>query len=146
MIPFLEDQTNQLYALIGGIVIIWIIVMAIIILAGKRKQRRVMREAAEYVPLQITQTSHGESDASGVEEVRLFEDLLQSIILEKKPIAFEVAVPNDGTDILFFIAVPAAHADIVRNQVRRVFERAQVQEVPDNTNHCLLYTSPSPRD
>ncbi len=130
---FFSDKTHQLFALVAGFVLICIIMSVIAHFTKKKSKNKMMREATEYTLLQISQTAHTESPGSKIEEVQLFEELLSSIITEKKPITFEIAVPNDRTDILFFIAVPPEYVETVRNQVRRVFERAQVQEVSDYT-------------
>ena len=130
---FSSDRTVQMYALVAGILFVWTVVMIIAHISAKRKRKKHLRESAEYVLLQITQTPHSDAQMSEMEQVRLFEDLLHSIIPEKKPIIFEIAVTNEGSDIQFFIASPSAYVETVKTQVRRVFERAQAQEVSDYT-------------
>ena len=83
--------------------------------------------------LQITQTPHTDKELPEMEQIRLFEDLIHSIVPDKKPIIFEIAVTNEGSDIQFFIASPSVYVETVKTQVRRVFERAQAQEVSDYT-------------
>ena len=131
---FFSDKLNQVYLLAAGIFFLWIGIMVILRAAERRRKRKQLREGAEYVLLQIVQSSNTERNLPDpASEIRLFEELLESVVPEKKSITFEMAVPNDGTNILFFIAVPAEHLETTRNQVRRIFERAEVREVTDYT-------------
>ena len=129
----LPTKAAQLVALVGGIVFLWAVIIGTMFAARKHARKKQLREATEYLLLQVTQTSHGDTQTSETEQVRMFEDLIHSIITDKKPIIFEIAVPSEGTDIVFFVSVPREYVDMVKNQIRRVFERSQVQEVPDYT-------------
>ncbi len=135
MIPelFSDTKTLQLVALIAGIITVWIAVMVIGTGISRRKKRKLMQDAASYVLLEVTQTAHAEGGTDGIEEIRLFEDVLASVVPEDAAITFEIAVPNDGTDIRFYLAVPSAYVETARNQIRRVFTRSEVKEVPDYT-------------
>ena len=131
---FFSDKLHQVYLLLAGTLGIAVLAACVVRMAEKRKKRKRLTEAAEYVLLQIVQSANTDArQRDPVEEIRLFEELLSSVVPEKKPITFEIAVPNDETDIRFFVAVPAEHTETVRTQVRRVFERAEVREVPDYT-------------
>ena len=113
--------------------------VAVLLVAGavwygnriERKKR--VRVALDYRLLRVSQTQHPDGKQSLTDQVAPFEDLINSIVPEKKPVVFEMAVPAEGTDILFFVAVPSESVESVKNQIRRVFERAQVEEVPDYT-------------
>jgi len=129
----LAGRNAQVIILIAVILSLWVITMLFTRYINKKKKKKTLKESAEYILLQITQTPHTDTQMSEMEQIRLFEDLLHSIIPEKKPIIFEVAITNEGSDIQFFIATPTAYAETVKTQVRRVFERAQVQEVSDYT-------------
>ena len=134
MLPeFLLTKTGQVYTLIGGAVFLWALTLFTLWSVSKRKKKKDLQAAVEFVLLQVTQTAHSDTQLSEIERVRLFEDLLQSVVPDKKPITFEMAVPNAGTDIMFFISAPAEYVDVLKSQVRRVFPRAQVQEVSDYT-------------
>lgn len=129
-----SDKITQAYSLFGAAISVWIVSFIALRLTKRRRKRKALREAVSYTLFQVTQTPHaGSEQPNDLEQIRLFEDLIHSIVPEKKPIAFEMAVPNKGTDIMFFIAVPKEYRDSVKTQIRRVFERAQVQEVPDYT-------------
>lgn len=130
---FLSDKMGQVYLLAGGLVLLWVLVFFILWSVSRRKKKKKYREAAEQVLLQITQTRHDDGQTSDMESLRLFEDLLHSTIPEKKPITFEIAIPNKESSILFFVSTPPEYVEMMKNQIRRVFERAQVQEVPDYT-------------
>ena len=131
---FFSIKTNQVYALVGGLVLVWLLFLVILRSAARRGQKKRLREASEYVLLQITQTpSPDGTQISEVEQVRLFESVLHAAVPEKKPISFEIAVPSDSTDIMFFVSCPVEYADTIKNQIRRVFERSQVMTVPDYT-------------
>ncbi len=123
----------QVFTLAAILLFIWITVAIITNLIRKKQKRKTLKESAEYMLLQITQTPHTDTEMSEMEQIRLFEDLVHSITPEKKPIIFEIAVTNEGSDIQFFIAAPSAYVETVKTQVRRVFERAQAQEVTDYT-------------
>lgn len=130
---YFSNNTVQVVSLIAALSSIWLAATIITHFIRKKKKKKTLKESAEYLLLQITQTPHTDTQMSEMEQVRLFEDLIHSIIPEKKPIVFEVAITNEGSDIQFFIATPSAYAETVKTQVRRVFERAQVQEVNDFT-------------
>ena len=123
----------QVIGLVAALFFLWIISIIITRIANKKKKKKTLKESAEYILLQITQTPHAETQMSEIEQIRLFEDLMQSIVPEKKPLIFEIAITNEGADIQFFIASPVAYVETVKTQVRRVFERAQVQEISDYT-------------
>ena len=127
------DVTHQLYILGAGIFVVILIIFLIKVAIRKRKQKKVIREATNYVLLQISQTKHTDEQKDELKEVHKFEDLLHSIILEKKPIIFEMAIANEDTDIVFLLAIPPEHVETARNQVRRVFPRSEVQEIRDYT-------------
>ena len=127
------SRNVQVITLIAVLLFLWVITMIIVYYINKKKKKKTLKESAEYILLQISQTPHSDTQMSEMEQIRLFEDLLHSIIPEKKPIIFEVAITNEGSDIQFFIAAPAAYVETVKTQVRRVFERAQAQEVSDYT-------------
>lgn len=129
----LPSRTAQIVALIAGLFLIWLVSVIIAVFVNKKKRKKYLKESAEYVLLQITQTPHAEKELPEMERVRLFEDLIHSVVPDKRPIIFEIAITNEGSDIQFFIAVASAYMDTVKTQVRRVFERAQVQEVSDYT-------------
>ena len=130
-----SDKTMQAYTLFGAAISIWIMSVVALWFTRRRRKRNILKEAVEYTLFQITQTPQSDKgeQVNDLEQVRLFEDLLHSIVPEKKPIIFEMSVPNKSTDIMFFVATPKEYSDSVKTQVRRVFERAQVQEVPDYT-------------
>ncbi len=130
---YFSNNTVQVVSLIAALSSIWLAATIITHFVRKKNKKKTLKESAEYLLLQITQTPHTDTQMSEMEQVRLFEDLIHSIIPEKKPIVFEVAITNEGSDIQFFIATPSAYAETVKTQVRRVFERAQVQEVNDFT-------------
>ena len=130
---FFADRNMQAIALGGALLFFWIVVIIIGRIQKSAKKKKELKESAEYILLQITQTPHPDTQMSEMEEIRLFEDLIHSIVPEKKPIIFEVAVTNEGSEIQFFIATPSAYVETVKTQVRRVFERAQAQEVEDYT-------------
>ena len=127
------DRNAQALALGGALLLVWIVATVIAHIRKSAKKKKELKESAEYILLQITQTPHTDTQMSEMEEIRLFEDLIHSIVPEKKPIIFEVAVTNEGSEIQFFIATPSAYVETVKTQVRRVFERAQAQEVDDYT-------------
>ena len=129
----LAGKTAQLYALVIGAFAIWAVFAVIASIVAGRKKKKHLKESAEYVLLQITQTAHSDEQMSDLEQVRLFEDLIHSTVPDKKPVVFEMAVTNSSSDIRFFIATPADYAETMKTQVRRVFERAQAQEVSDYT-------------
>ena len=130
-----SDRVTQAYAMFGAAVGVWIMSLIALRITGRRAKRKALREAVEYTLFQVTQTPHADKNesANDLEQVRLFEDLIHSVVPEKKPIIFEMAVPNRGTDIAFFVASPKEYRESVKTQIRRVFERAQVREVPDYT-------------
>ena len=130
---YISNNTVQVAALIAVLFFVWLTVTIIINIVRKKEKKKSLKESAEYILLQITQTPHTDNQMSEMEQIRLFEDLIQSIVPEKKPIIFEIAITNEGSDIQFFIATPSAYVDTIKTQVRRVFERAQAQEVPDYT-------------
>lgn len=130
---YVANNTAQVVTLAGTLLVVWIAAAVITRFVRKKQKRKELKESAEYILLQITQTPHTETQMSEMEQVRLFEDLIHSIVPEKKPVIFEIAVTNEGSDIQFFIATPSAHVETVKTQVRRVFERAQAQEVSDYT-------------
>ena len=129
----LSNNTVQVVSLIAALSSVWLAATIIAHFVRKKNKKKTLKESAEYLLLQITQTPHTDTQMSEMEQIRLFEDLIHSIIPEKKPIIFEIAITNEGSDIQFFIATPSAYAETVKTQVRRVFERAQVQEVNDFT-------------
>ena len=129
----LLNRTTQLYALIVGLIASWILFTAIALFVDRKRKKKHLKESAEYVLLQITQTPHTDKELPEMEQVRLFEGLIHSVVPDKKPIIFEIAVTNEGSDIQFFIASPSAYVETVKTQIRRVFERAQAQEVSDYT-------------
>ena len=135
--PFIQailaNKTYQIYTLGGILVLLWIATVGIKRAIDRKKDKKTLKEASRYVLLQITQTPHGEKQISEMEEIKLFEDLMHSVVPEKKPITFEIAVANEGSDIMFFVATPEEYVETMKNQIRRVFQRAQVQEVPDYT-------------
>ena len=142
-IDFLADKTIQLYILIASVLIVWILSLFAIWMIGRRNKRKELRAATEYVLLQVTQSSHADTKLSELEQVRLFEELLNSIVPGKKPITFEIAVPGNEIDIRFFISTPSEYVETIQSQVRRVYERAQVQAVHDYTifhkkDHTIL--------
>ncbi|MDE0243154.1 MAG: type IV secretion system DNA-binding domain-containing protein [Candidatus Kaiserbacteria bacterium] len=130
-----SERVTQAYALFGAAIGIWVMSMAALWFTKRRSRKKALKEAVAYTLLQVTQTPHAGNDEqqNDLVQIRLFEDLLHSIVPEKKSITLEMAVPSKGTDIMFFIAVPKEYEDTVKTQVRRVFERAQVQEVSDYT-------------
>ena len=127
------NKMHQVGLLVGVLTTILLTILSLTTIVQKRNRRKTLRESTEYVLLQIIHTPQTAEKAPGLDEIHLFEDLLHSIVLEKKPITFEIAVPNTGTDILFFVAVPPDHVETVQNQVRRTFEQAQIRKVPDYT-------------
>ena len=129
----ISSKTTQLYALITSVVCLWVIFLVIIKIINKGKRKKHLKESTEYTLMQIVQTPHANTQMSETEQVKLFEDLIHSIVPSKKPIVFEIAVTNKGSDIVFFIAAPRAYTETIKTQVRRVFERAQAQEVSDYT-------------
>ena len=130
-----SDRIMQAYTLFGAAIGVWIMSVVALWFTKRQSKRKALKEAVSYTLLQVTQTPHADKgeQQNDLEQVRLFEDLIHSIVPEKKPITLEMAVPNKGTDIMFFISTPKEYKDSVTTQVRRVFERAQVQEVPDYT-------------
>ena len=134
---FFADRNIQAVALAATLLFLWIVTLLFGRIRKNARRKKELKESAEYILLQITQTPHTDTQMSEIEQIRLFEDLLHSIIPKKKPIIFEVAITNEGSDIQFFIASPAAYMETVKTQVRRVFERAQAQEVSDYT---IFYT------
>ena len=130
---YVTNSTAQVVTLAVVLLMTWIVVTVITNLVQKKRKKKVLKESAEYALLQITQTPHTETQMSEMEQVRLFEDLIHSIVPERQPVIFEIAVTNEGSDIQFFIATAPSHVETVKTQVRRVFERAQAQEVGDYT-------------
>ena len=130
---YFSNNTVQVVSLVAALSSVWLAATIVAHIVRKKNKKKTLKESAEYLLLQITQTPHTDTQMSEMEQIRLFEDLIHSIIPEKKPIIFEIAITNEGSDIQFFIATPSAYAETVKTQVRRVFERAQVQEVNDFT-------------
>ena len=133
IVDILLDNSLYLYLLAVSVVVIILIIIIIVIFVGKKTKKKRYEDAVEQVLLQVTQTRNPDSNETDADMKHLFEDLIHSIIPEKKSITFEIASPNNSTTMHFYISVPDEYVDTVKTQVRRVFVRAQVQEVPDYT-------------
>ena len=72
LIEYLSNNTIQVSALVTALLTLWITVIIITNLIRKRKKRKTLKESAEYVLLQITQTPHTETQMSEMEQIRLF--------------------------------------------------------------------------
>lgn len=92
---FFFENTQHLYATLFGVSIVFLLALLFFIISTtkKKQKRKTIEAAAQYVLLQVIQTSHTETQPSGVEEVRLFEDLLTSIIPEKSRLLLKLLSP-----------------------------------------------------
>ena len=134
MILDFSDTTVQLILLVSGVFVLWIGFLFLLVRLKKRKQTKKIKTATSYTLLQISlASSHTDVQRSSLEEVALFEEVVRTLVTDTHPIALEVAVANTSEDISFFIAVPSEYVETARSQIRRVFERAQIEEVPDYT-------------
>ena len=78
------SRNVQVITLIAVLLFLWVITMIVAYYINKKKKKKTLKESAEYILLQISQTPHSDTQMSEMEQIRLFEDLLHSIIPEKK--------------------------------------------------------------
>ena len=133
MIPDFSDTTLQATLFVIGISLLWVGSLILISRSRKRSESERLTTAVSYTLLRISLASSRTDTTSSSDSIGLFEEVLRSLVTDTHPTTFEMAVPHDSEDIAFFISVPSEYVESARVQLRRVFERAQVEEVPDYT-------------
>ncbi len=67
-------------------------------------------------------------------EINKFEQLLTNLSSLRKPFAFEVAVPNIGEEIHFYVAVPKLSSEVAAKQIQGIWNGAIVEPVSADYN------------
>jgi len=66
-------------------------------------------------------------------DIQIKKGLLHNIFYGKPQLAFEVAVPSDGDQITFYIAIPNKLRELVEKQIHSFFPSAYIERVKDYT-------------
>lgn len=83
--------------------------------------------------LLITLPKNFDEHTDFLQEIRLTEQLLNSLASLKQPFVFEVSVHNIGTEIHFYLAVHHESVDYATQQILAIFPDASIEKVKDYT-------------
>lgn len=130
-IDFFIQPENLIYTyLIGTFLLVTLLFIIIAMIANRINKKKIWQEIGNYTLLQVTRTKSEKEE--GLEaSLKSFEELIHSIVPEKKSITFEIAVPNNENHILFLIATPKEYLNNIKTQIRRIFDNSQIQEMED---------------
>lgn len=68
------------------------------------------------------------------EEINHFENFLNTLMLSKYPIAFEIATPHFGEEIFFYVAVPKKLIPVLQKSIRNFWPGSEVSLVEQDYN------------
>ena len=124
---------NDIYILSSVALFILFLIIVLIILNSVTRRKEKLKKSLNYTLLSVSQTKNPDAKNSPIEQVQIFEELINSIVPTDKSICFEIAIPNESNDVKFFIAVPNELVANIKTQIRRVYVLAQIEEVDDYT-------------
>ena len=114
-------------------VLFLILILIVYVLRSVFKQKSNEKEVKRNVLLSIRQTRDANKEMSVAQQAEFFQELVQAIVPTTRSICFEIAIPYDEKNILFFVSVPAEYVESVRVQIRRIYTHTQVEVASDYT-------------
>ena len=101
----ITENTSLLYLFIAFLV--FTLFFLIIIIIGKKiNSSRKIKNSLNFVTLKVEQTRHGGFDENNIDSLKKFDELIHSIVPEKKAITFELSKAANDSSVLFLISTP----------------------------------------
>lgn len=146
MLAFLSLGFNQILLLVVSVLLLAIIVIGSLLfvlrLKGKGRITRALNMSLFLVTLpRKTRREEGEAPKSEKDIVAVMEQLYSSLsnIKESKDVfvygqpylAFEIATPQVGEEIAFYMAVPRRYEDVIEKQIHGFYPDASIEKTED---------------
>lgn len=108
--------------------LILIILITLIILSQKRNFSYLLKKSLRYSLVIVKLPSLGEKKEKSLkEQIAVAQQFLSVFSNFKKPIVLEIAQPQIGQEIGFYIAVPQESVDFLQRQIQAFYPQAKVE-------------------
>ncbi len=101
--------------------------------AQVRRKNRLKELDRQVLLVKIPQFSAKDKEKDFLHEISKTEQLFNALTSIGRPVVFEVAVHNTGSDIFFYMTVPRSSADFVAEQIQGLFPESQVDQTGEYT-------------
>ncbi len=101
--------------------------------AQVRRKNRLKELDRRVLLVKIPQFSAKDKEKDFLHEISKTEQLFNALTSIGRPVVFEVAVHNTGSDIFFYVTVPRSSADFVAEQIQGLFPESQVDQTGEYT-------------
>ncbi len=99
--------------------------------ATRRSLRRSLAERLELKLYSVRLPLQSREGKQVLDEIAISERLFGALLSFRKPFALEVAVPNIGEEIRFYVSVPGRYGDALTRQVHSLWDGADVRPSDD---------------
>lgn len=115
--------------------IITAIIIAAIFFVQILNRRRILLESLQLrlLLIKLPKETVPQESKNPLEEINFSSQLFTTLTNIKIPVVFEVAVPNVGEEICFYLAVPSASIEFVSRQIQGFWPNAQIEPTEDYT-------------